>query len=168
MSSQKIQTWSTGAPWLNTHCKLGEGPYYEAGTNRLRFVDIIKKQLHTVSLADGPDSLETQTFGECVTVTADIEGVDPREKILVGAKQGIAVLDRKSGKYEYIARFPDAGGDNERIRGNDGVVDPHGRFWLGTMTDFPYGTPTDEGKSLSYSPRELDESAVCHWRTPSW
>lgn len=147
MSSQNIQRWSTGAPWIDLHCKLGEGPYYEAGTNTIRFVDIIKKQLHTVSLAAGPESLRTQTFDEAVSVTADIEGVDPREKILVGAKQGVAVLDRRSGKYEYIARYPDAGAGNERIRGNDGVVDPHGRFWLGTMTDFPYGDPIDEGES---------------------
>lgn len=149
MSSQPLQHWSTGAPWIDLHCQLGEGPYYEAATNNLRFVDIIKKKLHTVSLAQGPDSLSTQTFDEPVTVTADIEGVDPREKILVGAKQGIAVLDRKAGKYEYVARFPDAGDENnERIRSNDGVVDPHGRFWLGTMTDFPYGKFIDEGEFL--------------------
>lgn len=145
-SSQDIQRWSTGAPWVDLHCALGEGPYYEAATNTVRFVDIIKKQLHTVSLADGPGSLQTQTFGEAITVTADIEGVDPREKILVGAKQGIAVLDRKSGEYEYVARFPEARDGNERIRSNDGVVDPHGRFWLGSMTDFPSGNPVDEGE----------------------
>ncbi|KAH8909650.1 regucalcin [Coniochaeta sp. PMI_546] len=145
MPSQDIQHWSTGAPWIDLHCKLGEGPYYEPATNTLRFVDIIKKQLHTVSLAQGPDSLSTQTFDEAVTVTADIEGVDPQEKILVGAKQGIAVLDRRSGRYEYISKYADAGDANERIRSNDGAVDPHGRFWLGSMTDFPYGSPTDEG-----------------------
>jgi sugar lactone lactonase YvrE len=145
-SENNIQTWSTGAPWVNSHCKLGEGPFYEPESNSLRFVDIIQKRLHSVSLDQGPDSLQTQQFDECITVTADIEGVDPRERIIVGAKQGVAVLDRKSGKYDYIARFPDAGDKNERIRGNDGVVDPLGRFWLGSMTDFPYGDPTDEGE----------------------
>ncbi|KAB5570688.1 hypothetical protein GE09DRAFT_1271768 [Coniochaeta sp. 2T2.1] len=154
MSSTQQQHWSAPTPWIDLHCSLGEGPFYEPGANSLRFVDIIKKQLHTVSLAAGPDSLSTQTFDEAVTVTADIEGVDPTEKILVGAKQGVAVLDRKNGKYEYVRKYGDAvpGAGSERIRSNDGVVDPHGRFWLGTMTDFPYGNPTDEGSLFLFTP----------------
>lgn len=151
MASKDIQHWSTGAPWIDLHCALGEGPYYEPATDTLRFVDIIKKQLHTVSLSQGPDSLSTQTFLEAVAVTADIEGVDPRDKILVGVKQGIAVLDRQSGNYEYVSRYADAGKGSERIRSNDGAVDPHGRFWLGTMTDFPYGSATDEGEFPLFS-----------------
>ncbi|OIW33480.1 hypothetical protein CONLIGDRAFT_179785 [Coniochaeta ligniaria NRRL 30616] len=153
MSSPATKHWSTGAPWIDLHCALGEGPYYEPATNTLRFVDIIKKQLHTVSLTQGPASLSTQTFGEAVTVTADIEGVDPQDKILVGAKQGIAVLDRKSGTYEYIRKFGDAGPGvaSERVRSNDGAVDPHGRFWLGSMTDFPYGDFTDEGSLFLFT-----------------
>ncbi|RKU48021.1 hypothetical protein DL546_007188 [Coniochaeta pulveracea] len=146
MSSENLQTWETGKPWLDIHCKLGEGPFFEKATNTLRFVDIINKKLHTVSLTDGPGSLRTQSFPEAVTVTANIEGVDPREKILVGVKQGIAVLDRKTGQYEYVTKFEEAGDAyGERIRSNDGATDPHGRFWLGTMTDFPAGDPQAEG-----------------------
>lgn len=81
-------------------------------------------------------------------MTADIEGVDPQEKLLIGVKYGMAVLDRKSGKYEYVTRF-EAGNGNERIRSNDGAVDPHGRFWLGSMTDFGYGDFKPEGELLS-------------------
>lgn len=148
MSGENFQQWETGKPWLDLHCKLGEGPYYEKATNKLRFVDIINKKLHTVSLTDGPESLQTLSFPEAVTVTADIEGVDPEEKILIGVKQGIAVADRKTGKYEYVTKFEDAGeAYGDRIRSNDGAVDPHGRFWLGTMTDFPAGDPVSEGES---------------------
>lgn len=151
MSGSTFQTWSTGAPWIDLHCKLGEAPYFEPATNTFRFVDIIKKQLHTVSLAAGPESLKTQTFDQAITVTADIEGVNPQEKILIGTKEGIAVLDRKSEKYEYVNRYADAGAGSERVRGNDGAVDPHGRFWLGTMTDFPFGNPKPEGELVSTS-----------------
>ncbi|KAI3336872.1 hypothetical protein HD806DRAFT_21314 [Xylariaceae sp. AK1471] len=132
-SKPALQEWHVTEPYLHLHCALGEGPYYEAATSSLRFVDIKKKRVHWVKLDEGPASATTVQLDSPVTVTADIVGVDPRERILIGVKYGIAVLDRKTGKYEYIARFADR--DNERLRSNDGAADPHGRFWLGTMTD---------------------------------
>jgi hypothetical protein len=144
MAGQDFQQWHVTEPYLETHCSLGEGPFYEPATNTLRFVDIIKKQLHTVSLTEGPSSLKTLQFDEGVTVTADIEGRDPQDALLIGAKQGLAVLDRKTGKYEYVTKFDQDGVD--RIRSNDGAVDPHGRFWLGTMTDFGKGDFRPEGE----------------------
>ncbi|KAI0145694.1 SMP-30/Gluconolaconase/LRE-like region-domain-containing protein [Hypoxylon sp. NC0597] len=132
----ELQQWSVTEPFLHLHCGLGEGPYYEAATHSLRFVDIKKKRVHIVDLNNpNPETaVETIQLDTPVTVTADIEGVDPRDRIVIGAKYGIAALDRRTGKYEYIARFS-ADADNERLRSNDGAVDPHGRFWLGTMTD---------------------------------
>lgn len=144
--SESIQEWTVTEPYLNLHCKLGEGPYYEKANNGLRFVDIINHRIHTVSLTEGPDSLKTVELDVPVTVTADVEGYDPQEKILIGAKYGIALLDRKTGKYEYVTRFsPSAGQDVERLRSNDGNVDPHGRFWMGSMTDFGKGDFKPEG-----------------------
>ncbi|KAL2135523.1 hypothetical protein VTI74DRAFT_8129 [Chaetomium olivicolor] len=147
--NQEFQQWHVEAPYLETHCSLGEGPYYEPATNTVRFVDIIKKQLHTVSLTEGPASLKTLQFDEAVTVTADIEGRDPQQAVLIGAKQGLAVLDRKTGKYEYVTKF---GQDKaERLRSNDGVVDPNGRFWLGAMTDFGLGPFQPEGSLYRFT-----------------
>ncbi|KAI0115708.1 hypothetical protein GGR51DRAFT_360046 [Nemania sp. FL0031] len=128
-----LQEWHVTEPYLHLGCALGEGPFYEAATNSLRFVDIKKKRVHWVNLDEGPASATTVQLDVPVTVTSDIEGVDPRERILIGVKYGIAVLDRKTGAYEYVARF--AAAANERLRSNDGAADPHGRFWLGTMTD---------------------------------
>ncbi|KAF6821805.1 calcium homeostasis protein [Colletotrichum musicola] len=138
-----LQQWKVEQPYLNIHCGLGEGPYYDKANNVLRFVDIKKKQVHFVDLAQGPGSLRTLQLDSRASVTADIEGVDPKDKILVGLKYGVAVLDVKSGEYEYIAKLYEQ--DNERIRANDGAVDPHGRFWLGTMTDFGLGDFQEEG-----------------------
>ncbi|TDZ65004.1 putative sugar lactone lactonase YvrE [Colletotrichum trifolii] len=138
-----LQQWVVDRPYVNLHCALGEGPYYEKATNVLRFVDIKKKQIHFVNLAKGPESLRTLNLDVPVGVTADIEGVDPKDKILVGLKYGVAVLDVKSGSYEYIAKLHDA--HNERTRANDGAVDPNGRFWLGSMTDFGQGDFQAEG-----------------------
>lgn len=150
MAGSGFQEWTVTEPYLNLHCKLGEGPYYEETTNILRFVDIINKRVHTVSLSEGPDSVKTIQLDVPVTVTADVEGHDPQDKILLGVKYGIALLDRKTGTYEYLTKFAAADGQvNERLRSNDGAVDPHGRFWLGTMTDFGLGEILKEGMSSS-------------------
>ncbi|KAI3343599.1 hypothetical protein F4824DRAFT_14074 [Ustulina deusta] len=132
-STPALQEWHITEPYLHIRCALGEGPFYEATTNSLRFVDIKKKRIHWVNLDEGPASVTTVQLDTPVTVTSDIEGVDPRERILIGVKYGVAVLDRKTGQYEYVARFAES--DNERLRSNDGAADPHGRFWLGSMTD---------------------------------
>ncbi|KAI3392561.1 hypothetical protein diail_5503 [Diaporthe ilicicola] len=146
MAGANLQEWTVDEPYLNIHCKLGEGPYYEKATNTLRWVDIFNHRVHTVSLTEGPESVKTVQLDTPVGVTADVEGSDPQDKILIGIKYGIALLDRKTGKYEYIARFWSADGqDNERLRSNDGAVDPHGRFWLGNMTDFGKGEFQNEG-----------------------
>lgn len=146
MAEQSFQEWRVDEPYLNLHCKLGEGPYYEEATNTLRFVDIIQKRVHTVSLAQGPESAQTIQLDSPVTVTADVEGVDPQDKILIGVKYGLALLDRKTGQYEYIIKFAVADGkENERLRSNDGGVDVHGRFWMGCMTDFGQGDFLPEG-----------------------
>lgn len=136
------QQWKVAEPWLDLKCALGEGPFYEKETNSLRLVDIKKKHVHTVSLSD--ISLKTIQLDVCPTVTADIEGVDPQDRILLGVKHGLAVLDRQTGTYKMLAPFNDQE-NNERIRANDGAADPHGKFWLGTMTDFGLGEFRPEG-----------------------
>lgn len=143
-----IQKWKVTEPYLNLHCALGEGPHYEPSTNHLRFVDIKNKRLHTVDLTAGPDSLKTLQLDMPVGVTADIEGIDPSKKILVGGKGGIYVLDRETGNYELLKNFFDNEDTtrDERLRSNDGAVDPEGRFWQGTMNDFWVGQPQPEGR----------------------
>ncbi len=142
-----IPTWTVTTPYLDIHCGLGEAPFYSPSTNTLRFVDIKKKRLHTVSLTDGPSSLKTLQLDMPIGVTADIEGVDPEKRILIAGKSGIYVLDRETGKYVLLKRFYESEENDERLRSNDGAVDPHGRFWIGTMSDFWVrdGNPEAEG-----------------------
>lgn len=141
-----FEHWKVTEPYLNIHCGLGEAPYYEVAANRLRFVDIKKHRLHVIDLALGPSSLKTIQLDMPVGVTADIEGVDPQEKILVGGKTGLAVLDRETGRYQYLTRFYDNKEGDDRLRSNDGTVDSAGRFWIGTMNDFHVGEPQAEGE----------------------
>ncbi|KAG9245881.1 hypothetical protein BJ878DRAFT_330140 [Calycina marina] len=143
----EIQRWEVKEPWMNIHCSLGEGPYLEPATNTLRFVDIIEKRLHTVGVAEGLRSLRTLQFDQPVGVTADIEGVDPSKRILVGGKTGIFILERETGKLTPLTRFYDTEDEerDDRMRSNDGAVDPQGRFWVATMNDFHVDPMEDEG-----------------------
>jgi sugar lactone lactonase YvrE len=138
--------WTVDKPWLQTQCALGEGPFFEKQTNSLRFVDVLRKQILNVCLSDGSPVQPPIVLDVVATVTSDIEGIDPREKILVGLKYGIAVLDRRIGSYSIITRFHKP--SIERLRSNDGAADPLGRFWLGSMTDFGYGDFLYEGKAM--------------------
>lgn len=138
-------------PYLDIHCALGEAPYYESATHSLRFVDIKKNQLHSVDLNAGPGSLKTLQLDMPVGVTANIEGVDPKKKIMVGGKSGLYVLDRETGKYELLKRFYDSETNDRRLRSNDGAVDPAGRFWIGTMNDFWVGSPQPEGSVFRFN-----------------
>ncbi|KAM4057123.1 SMP-30/Gluconolaconase/LRE-like domain-containing protein [Hirsutella rhossiliensis] len=150
--------WTVESPWLELHCALGEGPFYEKAAHAIRFVDIKKKQVHTVSLDQGLSSLQTIQLDVCPTVTSDIQGVDPRERILLGVKHGVAILHRETGTYEMLARFGEP--DNERLRSNDGACDPHGRFWLGSMTDFGLGEMQPEGSLFRFSHTGRDDEVM--------
>lgn len=153
MAAPGLQQWKVDKPWLELKCALGEGPFYEKETNSVRLVDIKKSQILTVSAADNGDgsSLKVIQLDTRPTVTVDIEGVDPQDRILIGVKHGVAVLDRQAGTYTVLVQFNEQ--NNERIRSNDGAADPHGKLWLGSMTDFEHGEPQPEGM------------AAFHWTT---
>ncbi|KPM42597.1 hypothetical protein AK830_g3950 [Neonectria ditissima] len=163
-----MQRWTVDKPWLDIRCALGEGPFYEKQTGTVRFVDIKKKRLHRVSAAEGSASLTTIQLDVCPTVTADIAGVDPRDRIALGVKYGLAVLDVRQGTYELIQPFHDA--RNERLRSNDGAADPHGRFWLGSMTDFGLGEFQAEGALFRMDARSREEhlTGLTIPNTPGW
>jgi sugar lactone lactonase YvrE len=95
---QAFQTWQVTEPYLNIHCSLGEAPYYEVPTNTLRFVDIKNHRFHMINLSVGPSSLKTIQLDIPVGVTADINGVDPQKKILIGGKDGPGSLRSGDGK----------------------------------------------------------------------
>lgn len=69
-------------------------------------------------------------------IDVPLGAVAPRPGVgwIAAAGNGIAFLDRSGGKVEWVARLLNDAPVPMRM--NDGVADPHGRFWAGAM---PYG-----------------------------
>jgi sugar lactone lactonase YvrE len=89
-------------PWLKTSCGLGEAPFWDKKSNTLRFLDIIKKQLHVVNLSEGPSSHKTIDLPFSIGTTANIEGND--EEFIFGGKEGYGIANKKTGEPRYITK----------------------------------------------------------------
>lgn len=104
--------------------ELGEGPVWVERDRALWFVDIKKHQVHRYDPASGAkaswDAPEQVGF------------ILPAERggFVAGLQSGLYHFDERNGAFDPIVEVePDKPGN----RLNDGVVDPSGRLWFGTM-----------------------------------
>ena len=115
MTSRPVSVWSLAA-------ELGEGPVWVE--DALWFVDIKKRRIHRFDPAGGQrrswDAPEEIGF----LLPARSGG------FVAGLKSGLWRFDPTSGAFSELAKVePDKPGN----RINDGVADPAGRLWFGTM-----------------------------------
>ncbi|KAF2000642.1 SGL-domain-containing protein [Amniculicola lignicola CBS 123094] len=147
-SSMGIKKYEITEPWLKLNCSLGEGPFWDETNNTLRFIDIEKMRLHSVDLNIGASSHRVvKEMDISLGCTADIEGND--EEFIFGGKLGYGICNKQTGEYRWIKKVWDDAEqkDNKphRMRGNDGAVDSHGRYWVGYMNDPLVAEVIDEG-----------------------
>ncbi|KAK9475820.1 hypothetical protein V1514DRAFT_338871 [Lipomyces japonicus] len=151
-----VVEYEISTPFVTPHAILGEGPAYVPSTNELYFVDVIQKQLKSVALipeteelrlspsvthpeappvevfAPSIEYIHTTQFKEPVTVLA-LTPSSPKE-FLVGAQHGFAIARPGDENLEYKVNVYKHDADkHDRLRFNDGNVDPSGRFLAGTM-----------------------------------
>jgi sugar lactone lactonase YvrE len=104
------------------HCALGEGPVWVDGA--FWFTDIKQRKIHRYDPVGGGrtswDSPEQVGFA----LPAQGGG------FVAGLQSGLHLFDPASGGFSPIAEVEPERPDN---RLNDGVVDPSGRLWFGTM-----------------------------------
>jgi sugar lactone lactonase YvrE len=104
--------------------ELGEGPVWVERDRALWFVDIKKQQVHRYDPAT--DERSSWTAPEQVGFVFPAE----RGGFVAGLQSGLFHFDEKTGVFDLIVEVePDKPGN----RLNDGVVDPSGRLWFGTM-----------------------------------
>ncbi|MFY9932354.1 MAG: SMP-30/gluconolactonase/LRE family protein [Streptosporangiaceae bacterium] len=113
-------------------CELAEGPLWDAGRGLMRWVDILRGQVHALDVATGQHTW----FG-------------------TGDEVGTAGLTRDGGLVLALSdRFARSGSDGQNLRPvdgftidggtfrfNDGKPDPWGNFWAGTCTRADKGPP---------------------------
>jgi len=104
--------------------ELGEGPVWVEGDQALWFVDIKKQQVHRYD----PASKDKRSWDapEQVGFVLPAEGGG----FVAGLQSGLYRFDEYAGTFDLIVEVEP---DIPANRLNDGVVDPVGRLWFGTM-----------------------------------
>jgi len=106
--------------------QLGEGPVWVERDHALWFVDIKKQLIHRFDPSSGAK--------KSWEAPQQVGFLFPAERggFVAGLHSGLYHFDERDGRFELIVEVePDKPGN----RLNDGVVDPHGRLWFGTMDD---------------------------------
>jgi sugar lactone lactonase YvrE len=117
---------------LRASAQIGEGPVWDARTQRLYWVDIIGQQLHVFNPQDG-----TNTSHTCPDI---VTSVSPRAAggLLLTLRRSFVFFDEATGRFDTVAEVePDMPGN----RFNDGKTDRRGRHWAGTMGDVDWNHP---------------------------
>lgn len=108
---------------LDAKSMLGEGAIWHPTENKLYWVDIEGKALHTYDPVSGKDT--SIPVGHRIGTVVPVKGGGA----LVALQNGIHKADLKTGKLSFIVNpLPDS-----NLRFNDGKCDPSGRFWVGSL-----------------------------------
>jgi len=104
--------------------RLGEGPRWNPHTERLLWVDIEGRAVHVSDPATGDDrAIPVWSRVGCASWTTD------ESTVLVALADRLALLDLRDESLTTLVEVPHAG----HMRTNDGICDPAGRFWVGSM-----------------------------------
>lgn len=117
-------TDETPSPIWELEAELGEGPVWVERDQALWFVDIKKQQIHRYDPASGAKrSWNSPEYVGFILPAAD-------SGFVAGLQSGLFRFDEIAGTFDRIIEVePDL--PNNRL--NDGVTDPAGRLWFGTM-----------------------------------
>jgi sugar lactone lactonase YvrE len=115
-----VRLFGTAEPVGRVTALLGEGPRWDADSERLLWVDIDGGLLHV-----GDRVIQC---GTKVSAAAPWE----RDTVLVALADAVAAVHVDDGSVRRLAGVPHA---RPGMRCNDGACDAEGRFWIGTMAE---------------------------------
>jgi len=111
---------------LKVNAKLGEGSIWSVENQKLYWVDIEGRCLNVFNPVTGENEVFDvgRRIGTVVPVTKDT--------VLTALEDGLATVNLENGAVDYILNTEIHKEYNKRF--NDGKCDPHGRFWVGTLS----------------------------------
>lgn len=135
-------------PIWELEAELGEGPVWVERDQALWFVDIKKQHVHRYDPATG--AKRSWSAPEQVGFVLPAEG----GAFVAGLQSGLYRFDETSGAFELIVEVEPELPTN---RLNDGVVDPAGRIWFGTMDN---GEKAKTGAFYCFAEGRLTRTAL--------
>jgi len=109
---------------IRTKAELGEGPLWVSNLGVLFWVDINKGELHQYIVESKDDSVIYS--GEKISCVV----TSKNGNLIISDTNSILELDIKNNKQTLLSEIKFK---SNRLRFNDGKVDPYGNLWLGTM-----------------------------------
>lgn len=113
-------------------CELAEGPFWDAGRGLMRWVDILRGQVHALDVAAGRHTW-FGTGDELGTAGLTRDG-----GLILALSDHFALVDSDGANLRTVPGFTI---DGSTFRFNDGKPDPWGNFWAGTCTLAEPGPP---------------------------
>src|SRR5690348_18494428 len=126
--------------------ELGEGPVWVERDRALWFVDIKKQQIHRYDPATGDRKSWAAPEQVGFILPAEDGG------FVAGLQSGLYRFDETSGDFQLLVKVET---DLPNNRLNDGVTDPSGRLWFGTMDN---GERAKSGAFYSYFEGQLSRT----------
>lgn len=137
-------------PVWTLEAELGEGPVWVERDRSLWFVDIKKHKIHRYVPLDG--TKRSWDAPEQVGFVFPAEGGG----FVAGLQSGLYHFDEFSGRFDLLVKVE---ADKPHNRLNDGVVDPSGRLWFGTMDN---NEKEKTGAFYSFYKGELTPTPLTH------
>jgi sugar lactone lactonase YvrE len=106
-------------------CLLGEGPVWNAQSQSIYWIDILKGEIHQFDFKKNLH--QTYPINEMIGCFAFCKN----GQLIMATQSGISFLDHDTGQVLKVIN-PENNLTNNRF--NDGKCDPMGRFWAGTMS----------------------------------
>jgi xylono-1,5-lactonase len=122
---------------VNARCSLGEGPTWDADSQRLYWVDILENRIYRYDPADA--STSSWSTPEHVGFVV----VRPDGGLVAGFKSGLHHVALKDDASVTASRIDRVDRNRDDVRFNDATVETGGRIWactLGGTPDEPLGT----------------------------
>ena len=134
----------------NLAAELGEGPVWVERDSALWFVDIKEQKIHRYDPANG--ARRSWDAPEQVGFVFPAEGGG----FIAGLQSGLYRFDETIGAFDLIVEVDP---DIPTNRLNDGVVDPQGRLWFGTMDN---GERAKSGAFYCFNGSQLTHTGVAN------